>query len=203
MSTSIHDANKQLYIDFQAQNDQPTGKSIVDIQRELRTTYLVAQGEDPIQAAIDAAKALPYLGTGAISPQGNAATTAQRNILYSGHAATGGGIYGSGGPTEDNIPMMLSAGGCWTAQEVANAGGHSAMEKMRSMFRGMAAGGPVLNAKFMVDFAQMKLIDLLKQHATVATGVGGGSGDNTIPIGSWSGQQGGLSPSAARRRPRR
>ncbi|MFE5290328.1 transglycosylase SLT domain-containing protein [Nocardia sp. NPDC056611] len=48
------------------------------------------------------------------------------------HRATGGPIYGPGGPTEDRVPIMASAGEhMWTAAEVQAAGGHEAMYRMR------------------------------------------------------------------------
>lgn len=66
-------------------------------------------------------------------------------------AATGGAIRGPGTGTSDSIPALLSNGEhVWTAQEVANAGGHAAVESLRSQFRfadggavRLAAGGPV------------------------------------------------------------
>jgi cell wall-associated NlpC family hydrolase len=58
--------------------------------------------------------------------------------------AVGGAVRGAGSGTSDSIPAMLSNGEhVWTAREVANAGGHQAMESMRSQFRGYAKGGAV------------------------------------------------------------
>ena len=52
--------------------------------------------------------------------------------------AVGGPVFGAGGPTEDKVPAWLSNGEhVWTAAEVASAGGHSAVERMR---KGAAAG---------------------------------------------------------------
>ncbi|WP_248582605.1 phage tail tape measure protein [Nocardioides sp. InS609-2] len=57
--------------------------------------------------------------------------------------ATGGPITGPGTGTSDEIPIWASNGEhMWTAREVANAGGHSRVEAMRSQFR-YANGGPV------------------------------------------------------------
>ncbi|MFE2994078.1 transglycosylase SLT domain-containing protein [Nocardia sp. NPDC059246] len=56
------------------------------------------------------------------------------------HRATGGPIYGPGGPTEDKVPVMASAGEhMWTAAEVQAAGGHQAMYRMRKSV--LASGG--------------------------------------------------------------
>jgi hypothetical protein len=58
--------------------------------------------------------------------------------------AGGGPVYGPGTSTSDSIPAMLSNGEhVWTAKEVSAAGGHGAMESMRSAVRGFAAGGAV------------------------------------------------------------
>lgn len=65
--------------------------------------------------------------------------------------AQGGPSFGSGGPTSDSIPAMLSHGEhVWTAEEVDGAGGHSAMYNLRALARsgglryaeGGAAGDP-------------------------------------------------------------
>jgi TP901 family phage tail tape measure protein len=59
--------------------------------------------------------------------------------------ATGGGVFGPGTGTSDSIHAMLSNGEhVWTADEVAAAGGHSAVESLRkSVLHGFRAGGPV------------------------------------------------------------
>jgi cell wall-associated NlpC family hydrolase len=58
--------------------------------------------------------------------------------------AAGGGVYGPGGPTDDRVPAMLSAGEhVWTAKEVKKAGGHGAVEQLRREVRGYATGGAV------------------------------------------------------------
>lgn len=47
--------------------------------------------------------------------------------------AGGGGVRGPGGPTGDKIPALLSDNEhIWTAREVAAAGGHGAVERMRA-----------------------------------------------------------------------
>lgn len=57
--------------------------------------------------------------------------------------ATGGPITGPGTGTSDDIPIWASNGEhMWTAREVANAGGHAAVEAIRSQFR-YADGGPI------------------------------------------------------------
>ena len=58
--------------------------------------------------------------------------------------AGGGAIYGAGSGTSDSILAQLSNGEhVWTAREVQKAGGHGAMEQMRSSVRGYATGGAV------------------------------------------------------------
>ncbi|MFJ3839477.1 hypothetical protein ACIPY6_28775 [Streptomyces sp. NPDC090054] len=47
--------------------------------------------------------------------------------------ATGGSVFGAGTATSDSIPALLSTGEhVWTAREVQGAGGHSAVEGLRS-----------------------------------------------------------------------
>jgi hypothetical protein len=59
--------------------------------------------------------------------------------------AAGGAIRGEGTGTSDDVPVMASHGEhMWTAAEVRAAGGHSAMEAMRSMVLHRAKGGPIL-----------------------------------------------------------
>lgn len=68
--------------------------------------------------------------------------------------ATGGPIHGPGTGTSDTAGLFRLSNGehVWTAKEVERAGGHGAIERMRSMAKsgnlrkmvpGMAAGGPV------------------------------------------------------------
>lgn len=58
--------------------------------------------------------------------------------------ASGGAVYGAGSATSDSILAQLSNGEhVWSAHEVQRAGGHGAMEKMRSSVRGFASGGAV------------------------------------------------------------
>lgn len=66
--------------------------------------------------------------------------------------ASGGAVSGPGGPTDDEIPALLSNGEhVWTAAEVAAVGGHSALYRLRSQARaGMlhfATGGAVGQAE--------------------------------------------------------
>jgi hypothetical protein len=57
--------------------------------------------------------------------------------------ADGGGVWGPGGPKDDKVPAWLSNGEhVWTAAEVQAAGGHAAVEQMRSNVLGGNAGGP-------------------------------------------------------------
>lgn len=63
-------------------------------------------------------------------------------------AAQGGPIAGPGTGTSDSIPAWLSHGEhVWTAKEVARAGGHGAVEAIRSQYR-YADGGAVVVQKF-------------------------------------------------------
>lgn len=58
--------------------------------------------------------------------------------------ATGGPMHGPGTGTSDSFLIRASNGEhMWTAREVANFGGHGAMERFRSQFRGFRAGGRV------------------------------------------------------------
>ncbi|WP_326806641.1 hypothetical protein OHB04_02295 [Streptomyces sp. NBC_01775] len=60
--------------------------------------------------------------------------------------ATGGPVNGPGSATSDSIPARLSRGEhVWTAREVQGAGGHGAVESLRTAARGraFATGGPV------------------------------------------------------------
>lgn len=60
--------------------------------------------------------------------------------------AAGGPVIGPGTSTSDSIPAWLSNNEhVWTAREVANAGGHAAVEAIRAQFR-YAAGGAVESA---------------------------------------------------------
>lgn len=62
--------------------------------------------------------------------------------------ATGGPIFGPGGPTSDDVPIWASAGEhMWTASEVQAVGGHEKMMRLRGLAKkGMlryAQGGPI------------------------------------------------------------
>lgn len=73
--------------------------------------------------------------------------------------ATGGPITGPGTATSDSIPAWLSNGEhVWTAREVANAGGHAAVEAMRANFR-YASGGAVGTAPVAASFSAKPLSD--------------------------------------------
>jgi phage-related protein len=78
----------------------------------------------------------------------NSKNATDRRLQGAGYAF-GGAVRGAGSGTSDSIPAMLSNGEhVWTAREVAKAGGHAAMERMRSAVRGYANGGAV---QFSVD----------------------------------------------------
>jgi phage-related protein len=61
--------------------------------------------------------------------------------------ATGGPVFGAGTATSDSIPALLSNNEhVLTAREVSGAGGHKAVEQMRSQWaKGYATGGPVVH----------------------------------------------------------
>lgn len=66
-----------------------------------------------------------------------------------GRKATGGRITGPGTGTSDSIPAMLSNGEhVWTAREVAAAGGHAALERMRKAALAGRVRGDVADAAF-------------------------------------------------------
>ena len=66
--------------------------------------------------------------------------------------AGGGGVSGPGTATSDSIPAMLSNGEhVWTAAEVRGAGGHSGVQRLRSL--ALAGDLPRLRAGGPVDFA--------------------------------------------------
>lgn len=68
--------------------------------------------------------------------------------------ATGGPVVGPGGPTEDRVPIMASAGEhMWTADEVQKAGGHSAVYALRKTIRGYATGGAITTANNIIHGA--------------------------------------------------
>jgi len=57
--------------------------------------------------------------------------------------ATGGPIFGEGGPRDDRVAIMASNGEhMWTAREVANAGGHGAVAAIRARYA-YADGGAI------------------------------------------------------------
>jgi SLT domain-containing protein len=69
-----------------------------------------------------------------------------------GKLAAGGPVYGPGGPKDDLVPIMASAGEhMWTAEEVAKAGGHGAMYAMRKAIRGYASGGEVARLSYAMN----------------------------------------------------
>jgi hypothetical protein len=113
----------------------------------------------------------------------------------------GGPVFGPGGPTDDAVgPYWLSAGEhVWTAKEVAKAGGHDAIKKMRAHFAGLADGGSPWDAQLMVDYKKMGLLGLLRawahDHPYSAPAPTGGGG---FPAPTaWHGNTGHLSPAQA------
>ncbi|MCU1441140.1 MAG: hypothetical protein JWP85_2137 [Rhodoglobus sp.] len=75
----------------------------------------------------------------------NTGRTIAINVANSRNFADGGPITGIGGPRQDNIPIMASAGEhMWSARDVQAAGGHDAVFAIRrSLYQGLADGGPV------------------------------------------------------------
>ena len=70
----------------------------------------------------------------------------------SGRKATGGPIFGPGSGTSDDVPIWASNGEhMWTAREVANAGGHAAVEAMRARFRYADGGAISMSGKGKAD----------------------------------------------------
>jgi hypothetical protein len=70
-------------------------------------------------------------------------------------SASGGPVWGPGGPTQDAVPAMLSNGEhVMTAREVNAAGGHGAVAAWRRSLVGYAGGGPVVNIEGRGRFGQ-------------------------------------------------
>lgn len=101
--------------------------------------------------------------------------------------AAGGAVYGPGGPTEDRIPAMLSAGEhVWTAAEVQAAGGQEAVYALRDLVksgalklatggevRHYARGGAVLpkSARIVEDHREETRINIQKLIAATTAGL--------------------------------
>jgi hypothetical protein len=178
LANAIKQNDLKVVADFQENNKAGVAKSVVDIQRQLEITELIAGGLTVAAAKAQALKDLPYPGyTVPTQPkdppaQGPIGRTPRR-------AAVGGAIYGPGGPTDDAAGLFaLSAGEhVWTAREVQKAGGHKAVEQMREYFRGLAVGGPIPPGPT-IDFAKMGLIAKLRSlvHGPLPSGGGGGGG---------------------------
>jgi len=86
--------------------------------------------------------------------------------------ARGGKVWGPGTATSDSIPARLSRGEhVWTAKEVQGAGGHAAMESLRSAARGgFAKGGPVAGPSGVPGFALGGAVDWFKEKAGAVGG---------------------------------
>jgi TP901 family phage tail tape measure protein len=111
----------------------------------------VAADTSAAQAAVDAFVASLANRVATIRVR-SVATDLNGDVSGSGRMgtfATGGAVYGPGTATSDSVVARLSAGEhVWTAAEVAGAGGHRAVERLRAVARtgsapGFAAGGPV------------------------------------------------------------
>jgi hypothetical protein len=119
--------------------------------------------------------------------------------LAAGRIATGGPISGPGTETSDSIPMWLSKGEhVWSAREVKGAGGHEAMEAMRTRARGMAIGGPVGVAQTGVAHTGVgKMMDrwgtpILAAGIKAAMAFGGGALGGLSGPGGWRWQMAAL-----------
>jgi TP901 family phage tail tape measure protein len=91
-----------------------------------------------------------------VTAKGTWSASGSSKLFGGGHSlAVGGPVpnapLGPGGPTSDDVPLWGSVGEhMWTAREVAAAGGHGAVMRMRSAalrgdMRGYATGGPVVS----------------------------------------------------------
>jgi TP901 family phage tail tape measure protein len=99
--------------------------------------------------------------------------------------ATGGPVFGAGGPTEDKIPALLSNNEhVWTAAEVAAAGGHEAVSALRALVKSgslklgeepqaFARGGAVLprSARIVDDHDEETRINIQRLFAATTAGV--------------------------------
>jgi hypothetical protein len=172
LSSAIDRGKFDLVATFKDKNAQQVMQDTINVQRELYEAVLIAGGATPAEARRQAAGRLPYPGR---PPDPGTATnqdpTRPRPPPNTSRTpgipqATGGPIYGPGGPTDDLAGLYaLSAGEhVWTAKEVANAGGHKAVERMRGLFRGLADGGSPWDATLTLDYSKMGLLNTLKHY---------------------------------------
>jgi hypothetical protein len=122
-----------------------------------------------------------------------------------GRRARGGSIFGPGTETSDSIPTLLSNNEhVWSAQEVKGAGGHSVMERMRSMakagkLQALAAGGRVgltlknefPNTTSLASSVARSIVAIAKPVAQQLAKSGGTSSPGLIPTLNWARTQAG------------
>jgi TP901 family phage tail tape measure protein len=105
------------------------------LQNAERIASVIARLKSPATLKSDLAKARHLVGIGAT---GGVAQHLRKVYRADGGAA--GPIFGPGTETSDSIPAMLSRNEhVISAREVRGAGGHEALEQMRSTWRGAAA----------------------------------------------------------------
>jgi hypothetical protein len=171
LSTAIDQGKFDLTASFKDKGTKQVMQDTINVQRELYEALLIAGGATPGEASRQASGQLPYP-----KPQPAPSTSRTPGIPQ----ATGGPIFGPGGPTDDLAGVFaLSAGEhVWTAKEVQNAGGHKAVEDMRAYYRGMAEGGEVPTEADgpTIDFRKMRLVGRLRAYASGLIGAGGPAG---------------------------
>jgi hypothetical protein len=185
LSTAIDQGKFDLVATFKDKNAQQVMQDTINVQRELYEAVLIAGGATPGEARRQAAGRLPYPRRP--PDPGTPTNTGDRPLPPPNTSrtpgipqATGGPIFGPGGPTDDLAGVFaLSAGEhVWTAKEVQNAGGHKAVEDMRAYYRGMAEGGEVPTEADgpTIDFRKMRLVGRLRAYASGLIGAGGPAG---------------------------
>lgn len=110
-----------------------------EAERQARDTQNALNGIDRYIEIVT-----QYVTRGTRPPVGNRGAPVPTPVY-----ATGGAVYGPGTGTSDSIHARLSNGEhVWTAREVAAAGGHSEVYRLRKAalagVQGFAEGGPVL-----------------------------------------------------------
>jgi hypothetical protein len=168
LSTTLTNAEKQYNIAFTA-DPSHAYNALQGVKRDMDEIILMASGN--YTAAQAKAKALkdypdehPLSATVTSKTKGQLASTTSQQTH-----ATGGGIYGYGTDTSDNIAAWLSPGEhVWTAREVRNAGGHGAVERMRRQYR-YAAGGRVQDPDIEVpiDLDKMNLAQKMRDNVMI------------------------------------